>query len=267
MGWSNGRGPHLEGRQEPQASSPFRTPTSDHRDPAELGQENQASTCLRKGSPLASRVAQGVSGPSSSCVLNSRLFPDDTRGCHCTFVLCLHPQVCHRSVVWASCSSQERIVKSWSLGSGTTNVAGLEFPREAGLIRRCARKAGNPFPTTQGNRLSCPDQEGRRCSNEVVPGHSVFPSREPGESGNFWGSQEGCQVPFRTSGQNMGLLLRRRSGQGPHLSKTWEPRGFSRVAAGFSTYDGDFRLPLVSAWEAQTSFRVAKESWGLRSAY
>ena len=24
----NGRGPHLEGRQEPQASSPFRTPTA-----------------------------------------------------------------------------------------------------------------------------------------------------------------------------------------------------------------------------------------------
>ena len=26
--WRNGRGPHLEGRQEPQASSPFRTPTA-----------------------------------------------------------------------------------------------------------------------------------------------------------------------------------------------------------------------------------------------
>ena len=27
---------------------------------------------------------------------------------------------------------------------------------------RCAGKAGNPFQTTQGNRLSCRDQEGRR---------------------------------------------------------------------------------------------------------
>ena len=42
----------------------------------------------------------------------------------------------------------------------------------------------------------------------------------------------------------MGLPLRRRSGQGPHLVKTLEPRGFYRVAAGFSSYDGDFRLPL-----------------------
>ena len=29
---------------------------------------------LRKGTPLASRVAQGVSGPSSSCVWNPRVF-------------------------------------------------------------------------------------------------------------------------------------------------------------------------------------------------
>ena len=29
-----------------------------------------------------------------------------------------------------------------------------------------------------------------------------------------------------------------------YLSKRWEPRGFSRVAAGFSSYDGDLSLPL-----------------------
>ena len=42
----------------------------------------------------------------------------------------------------------------------------------------------------------------------------------------------------------MGLPWRRCSGQGPHLAKRWEPRGFSRVAAAFSSYDGDFSLPL-----------------------
>ena len=36
--------------------------------PAELGQESQASSCLRNGIPVASRVVQGVSGPLSSCV-------------------------------------------------------------------------------------------------------------------------------------------------------------------------------------------------------
>ena len=60
---------------------------------------------------------------------------------------------------------------------GTTNVARLEFPREVGLILRGAGKAGNPFQTTQGNRLSCRDQEGRRGSDEAVPGPSVFPLR------------------------------------------------------------------------------------------
>ena len=51
--------------------------------------------------------------------------------------------------------------------------------------------------------------------------------------GDFWGLHERSQVPFRTSGQNLELSLRRRSGQGPHLAKTLEPCGFSRVVAGF----------------------------------
>ena len=64
---------------------------SDRRVPAELGQESQASPCLSKGPPLASRVAQGVSGPSSSCVWNPRVFADDARGWQCPFVLCIPP--------------------------------------------------------------------------------------------------------------------------------------------------------------------------------
>ena len=36
---------------------------SDRRVPAELGQESQASSCLRKGTPLASRVARGSHAP------------------------------------------------------------------------------------------------------------------------------------------------------------------------------------------------------------
>ena len=158
--------------------------------------------------------------------------------------MCLHTQGCLRRGVRASGSSQERTVESGSFGCGTTHVARLEFPRETGLILRCAGKAGNPFQTSQGNRLSCRDQEGRTGSDEAVPGPSVFASREPSVSGNVWVSQEGCQGPFRPSVRNRGLPLRRRRGQGPHLAKWWEPRGFSRVAAGFFSYDGDLRLPL-----------------------
>ena len=106
------------------------------------------------------------------------------------------------------------------------------------------------FQTTQGNRLSCREQEGRRDSEEAGPGPSVFPSREPGVSENFWWSHEGWQDPFRPSGRKRGLPLRRRRGQGPHLAKRWEPRGFSRVAAGISAF------PLGWPWDAQSSSRV-----------
>ena len=51
----------------------------------------------------------------------------------------------------------------------------LEFPRETGLILRCAGKVGNPFETKQWNRPSYRDHERRKASDEVVPGTSVSP--------------------------------------------------------------------------------------------
>ena len=79
---------------------------------------------------------------------------------------------------------------------GPTHVACLEFPRETGLLLRCAGKAGNTFQTTQGNRLSCHDLEGRRGSEEAVPGPSVCPSGEPGVSGDFRGRIKGANYRF-----------------------------------------------------------------------
>ena len=61
----------------------------------------------------------------------------------------------------------------------------------------------------------------------------------------YEGAHQGCQVPFRPPIPNVGLLLRRSSEKGLHLAMTGEPSGFSRVAAGFSSYDGEFRMPLV----------------------
>ena len=51
----------------------------------------------------------------------------------------------------------------------------LEFPRETGLILRCAGKVGNPFETKQWNRPSYRDHERRKASDEVVPETSVSP--------------------------------------------------------------------------------------------
>ena len=62
----------------------------------------------------------------------------------------------------------------------------FEFQCETGLLLRCDGKVGIPFQTKQGNRPSCRDQEGRRVSDSVVPGNSVFLSSENGMSGTFW---------------------------------------------------------------------------------
>ena len=45
---------------------------------------------------------------------------------------------------------------------------------ETGLTLRGAGKAGNPFHTKHGNRISCRDQEGRWGSDEVGPGAMIF---------------------------------------------------------------------------------------------
>ena len=47
--------------------------------------------------------------------------------------------------------------------------------------------------STQGNRPSCLDQEGRRGTDEVMPGTSVFPSSETSVLGNLWGRIKGAK--------------------------------------------------------------------------
>ena len=61
----------------------------------------------------------------------------------------------------------------------------LEFQCETGLLLRCDGKVGIPFQKKQGNRPSCRDQEGRRGSDYVVPGNSMFLSSDTGMLGNF----------------------------------------------------------------------------------
>ena len=127
---------------------------SDHRVPAELGQESQASSCLRKGTPLASRVVQGVSGPLSSCVWNLRVF-----------------QTMHRDVSAPSCcalihrfsfkdvSGHRDLFKIGPgnrglLACGTTHVASLEFPRETSLILGALGRLVTPSRQSRG--IDCP---------------------------------------------------------------------------------------------------------------
>ena len=80
-----------------------------------------------------------------------------------------------------------------------------------------------------------------------MPENLDVPLQGDRDAGELGGAHQRCQVPFRSPSPNVGLLLRRCSGKGLHLAKTGDPRGFSRVAAGFSSYDGEFRMPLVLA--------------------
>ena len=96
-----------------------------------------------------------------------------------------------------------------------------------------SREAQGPEPRQKDqNRLGRAEE--RRC----------LKTGEVGWEQRVSTGHQGFQVTFRSSIRNVGLLLRRRRGQGPHLAKRWEPRGFSRVAAAFSSYDRDLSLPL-----------------------
>ena len=68
--------------------------------------------------------------------------------------------------------------------------------RTSGFLSISDRKVGNPFETNQGNRPPYRDQYGRRDSDEMVPGPSVFISSETGMSGYFFSRIKGAKYPF-----------------------------------------------------------------------
>ena len=70
---------------------------------------------------------------------------------------------------------------------------------------------------------------------------------------------QGCQGPFRSSGDKVGFLARCCSTKRPQLALRGESPGFSRVAAGFfSSYDGDLRDPLVGPQRGPVSTQITR---------
>ena len=75
----------------------------------------------------------------------------------------------------------------------------------AGLLICSRLRSFKRAGATQGNRLSCRDQEGRTGSDEAVPGLSVFPRGYPARRGlklrlGHWGKKEGLRVEIMASG-------------------------------------------------------------------
>ena len=106
-------------------------------------------------------------------------------------------------------------------------------------------------------------QEFQHCG----AGKLGVPLKGDGYVGELFGLRQGCQIPFRISGGNLGFLLRRYSGNRPHLTMTEEPRGFSRVASGFSNFDQESKEPLVLPQGSPVTIRVARGSSALLSIH
>ena len=170
---------------------------SDRRVPAEFGQESQASSCVeewnsacltscsRGDRPLVELYVEpaGFFGQCTGVSVPLRVVPSSTglpsKRC---------PGIGFFSRVDREIGVFRHVAPPMRLR--------LEFPRETGLIVRCAGKVENPFQTKQGNQNTCRDQKGRRGSAEVMPGTPVFPSSETGVSGNYWGHIKGAKYHF-----------------------------------------------------------------------
>ena len=90
-------------------------------------------------------------------------------------------------------------------------------------------------------------------------GPSVFLSSEDGYVRELLELPQGCQGPFRGLRGKVGFLLRLQSGKVPQFALRGESPGSSRVVAGFlSSYDGDFRDPLMGPQGGSVSMRVSR---------
>ena len=126
-------------------------------------------------------------------------------------------------------------------------ASSIGAPERLGTPSRRSRGIDTPVAITRGEGAQMRWFREPRCSFRVRP-----------VCRGILGLHQGCQVPFCTSRQNVRLLLSRCSRKGPHLALTGEPRGFSRVLAGFSSYDVEFRFPLVLA-QGSTIFHLICE--------
>ena len=170
-------------RQEPQDSSPFLTLFSGSLQ--SWDRRVRPRLLLRNGTQLASRVLHGVTGHLSICMWNLRAFPTMQEGVRpLRFVPSSTGLPSKRCPSIGFLSRADREIGVFRRVAPTTRLR-LEFPRETGLILRCAGKVRNPFQTKQGNRPSRHDQEGYKGLRTSSAPNLGVPSSETRVSGNF----------------------------------------------------------------------------------
>ena len=77
---------------------------------------------------------------------------------------------------------------------GTTHVARLEFPRETGLILRCAGKAGNPFQSTRGIASPVAIRRGEGAQRKRCRDPRCSPRGNPAFWGTFGGRMKAGRI-------------------------------------------------------------------------
>ena len=126
---------------------------------------------------------------------------------------------------------------------GTTHVARLEFPRETGLILRGAGKAGNPFQTSQGNRISVAIRRGEGAQMKMCRDPRCCPRGNPACRGTFGGHRKAVRDCFALQG-GTGTCLetpsRARASACQEVGTTW----FFSSCGGILELQGDLSLPL-----------------------
>ena len=225
---SIGFGAMEEGLIAPEAGTSGFLSTSDfdHRVSAELGQESQASSCVEEWNSACLSTCSRGDRPLVELYFEPAGFSERCIGVSVTHRVVISSTGLHskRCLVIGFLSRADQEVTVFRNVASPTRLC-LEFLRETSLILRCDGKVGIPFQTKQGNRPSCRDQEGRKGSDEVVPGTSVFLWSETSTLGTFWVASRVSSTLSNLRG-NVGFLLRHCSGKGPHLAMTRDPRGF-----------------------------------------
>ena len=141
--WCNGRGPHLEWSQEPQGSSPFLTLIAG----SLQSWDRRVRPCLewRNGTLLSSQVVHGMTVLLSSCVWNLRFYRIMHGGVSapscCAFTTGLLLKRCSGIGFFSRVGPEIGVFRHVT---PPTRLC-VEFPRETGVILRCAGNVGNPF--------------------------------------------------------------------------------------------------------------------------
>ena len=153
--WCNGRGPHLELRQEPQGSAPDFLEAgsdSDLRVPVEFAQECQVSCSAEEWNSACLSSCSRGDRLLVELYLESAVFSGGSTGVSVTLRIVtsftgLHSKRCP-GIGFLSRADREIGVFGNVAPPMTLR---LEFLHETGLILRCDGKVGIPFQTKQGN--------------------------------------------------------------------------------------------------------------------